>query len=120
MANPRLNDEQRENSYKPFLKKVVDDLHRVFADDPRALWAARRKLAKDLTYMERGTPYERRQLQQQKMTDQKGLCAICGKELPERGAELDRQEAYKGYTPENTRLVHHECHVRDQAEKNYS
>lgn len=51
---------------------------------------------------------------------QKGICAICGKELPVKGAELDRTEAKKGYMdPDNVRLVHQECHRADQEKKGY-
>jgi hypothetical protein len=42
------------------------------------------------------------------------------KPLPEKGAELDRFEAKLGYTAQNTRLVHHECHIEDQAKKKYA
>jgi hypothetical protein len=40
--------------------------------------------------------------------------------MPLKHSELDRTEAFLGYTEENTRLVHHECHVADQRSKNFS
>ena len=40
--------------------------------------------------------------------------------MPQKGSELDRFVAWKGYTPENTRLVHHECHVEDQRRKGFT
>ena len=40
--------------------------------------------------------------------------------MEQKGSELDRFKASDGYTVENTRLVHHECHVADQKAKGYS
>lgn len=120
MPNPRLTAQQRDELFKPLFENVTAELHRLSNGDPKVLWALRRKLAKELIYLERGRPVDRRKLQNQKFTDQQGLCAICGKPLPERGAELDRFDAFMGYTTANTRLVHHECHVEDQKRKNYA
>jgi hypothetical protein len=56
------------------------------------------------------------------MVEQNGVCPLCeGKRgvLPVKYADLDRRIASHGYTPENTRLVHHECHVDDQKKKRY-
>jgi hypothetical protein len=66
---------------------------------------------------ERGRPSHRRKLKALKMIEQKGKCAICRKKLPETEAELDRIHAPSGYTPENTRLVHHTCHRQQQSER---
>jgi hypothetical protein len=51
---------------------------------------------------------------------QAGLCALCGEQLPEKGSELDRTEAFHGYVEANVRLVHHHCHVNDQASKKFA
>ena len=48
---------------------------------------------------------------------QKGKCAICGRAMEQKGSEINRTKASDGYTVENTRLVHHECHVAEQAKK---
>lgn len=102
---------------------LLDDVRQRLAiladDDPTLLFAARRRLVVKLTHDERGTPAARNKLKALKMTEQNGLCALCGKALPAKYAELDRFNAADGYTPANTRLVHHECHVADQALKNY-
>ena len=47
---------------------------------------------------------------------------FAGKRFPENGryAQLDRLKAQEGYTSENTRLVHHQCHIADQQEKGYA
>ena len=40
--------------------------------------------------------------------------------MDQNGSELDRFKASDGYTVENTRLNHHECHVADQRAKGFS
>jgi len=120
MPNPRLTTEQLETMFNPFFAKIKTEMEKVSGGDPKVLWALRRKVAKELGYLERGKPGERRKLQNQKYSQQDGLCAICKNKLPERGGELDRSEAFFGYTPENTRLVCHDCHVADQKAKNYT
>ena len=120
MPNPRLTPEQRVTLYQPLFEKIKADLETASGGDPKVLWALRRKIAKELIYLERGRPVDRKKLQIQKYIEQSGLCTICGKKLPERGAELDRKEAFLGYTSENTNLVHHDCHVSDQQKKGYA
>ena len=120
MANPQLTVRQREDLFAPFFKKTKEELERLSGGDADLLFALRRKLAKDLGYLERGVPMFRRKLKAQKRKEQNGLCAVCLKPLPEKGAELDRFEAKLGYTAQNTRLVHHECHIEDQEKKKYA
>jgi hypothetical protein len=117
MPNPRLTPEQRNKLFLPLFTKIKAELEKVSSGDPKILWALRRKIAKELIYLERGKPAERRKLQDQKYSEQNGLCALCREKLPERGGELDRFEAFLGYTSENTRLL---CHVADQKRKNYA
>jgi hypothetical protein len=94
-------------------------LTRLSADDPELLFALRRRLLVKLTHDERGTPAHRNKIKRLKMIEQDGKCPICSKALPEKYAELDRFKASAGYTLDNTRLVHHECHISDQAKKSY-
>lgn len=110
---------------------IVTKLHRpIFTDalakvaiaangDPELQFALIRKMAKGFSYEERSTPAHRKRLKRQKYAEQNGLCAICCEELPKDGryAELDRSQAHLG---ENTRLVHHDCHIADQEKKNYA
>jgi hypothetical protein len=117
--NPRLTKEQREQLFVPLLDRVKADLKQASGGDPHVLWALCRKLAKELLYLERSTPAARKKLKTQKWIAQKGLCAICGKDMPQKNSELDRFEAYLGYVESNVRLVHHDCHVMDQANKGY-
>ena len=63
---------------------------------------------------------QRKLLKLKKMVAQKGKCALCAKDLPERGAELDRFDPVKGYTMENTRLICHECHRAEQEKKGWA
>lgn len=37
-----------------------------------------------------------------------------------KNSELDRFKAYDGYVEDNVRLVHNECHNKDQADKGYA
>ena len=120
MPNPRLTTEQLITLFQPLFEKIQSEIEKLSDGDPKVLWALRRKIAKELVYLERGRPAERRKLQNRKYSQQDGRCAICKEKLPERGGELDRFEAYFGYTAENTRLVCHDCHVADQKAKNYS
>jgi DNA repair exonuclease SbcCD ATPase subunit len=101
------------------LEKVRKQLERLSGDDPELLFAYRRKLAKELIYDERSKPIERRKLKELKRRQQNGICPVCSEELPPKYAELDRLRASAGYTPENTRLVHHRCHIKDQEKKGY-
>jgi hypothetical protein len=87
--------------------------------DPELLFALRRRLIVKLTHDERGTPAHRSKLKRLKREQQVGVCPICSDELPLKYAELDRLVASAGYTVENTRLVHHECHIKDQQKKKH-
>jgi len=40
--------------------------------------------------------------------------------MPQKDSELDRTEAYLGYVESNVRVIHHECHIKDQAGKAYA
>jgi len=120
MSTPRLTDVQRAELFEPLFATTRAELDRLSADDPRVLWALRRKLTKELIYLERGTPQMRTALKRRKMVAQNGICPLCRQKLPPSGAELDRAEAFLGYTDENTRLVHHGCHVTDQQRKKYT
>jgi len=88
--------------------------------DPAALFAFRRKIAKELTYDERGKPGLRSKLKALKWGQQDGKCAHCSEDLPLPYSELDRRNAADGYTPENTELVHAKCHQERQAAKGYT
>jgi hypothetical protein len=93
-------------------------LDRMSAGNPELLFALRRRLRVKLEHDERGTPSHRNKIKRQR-AEQNGMCPICSKELPLKYAELDRFSASAGYTIENTRLVHHACHIQDQMEKAY-
>jgi UTP:GlnB (protein PII) uridylyltransferase len=119
MPNRTLTTGQLEKANN-LLRDIRARLHALSGEEPGLLFAYRRKIAKELVYDERGKPMKRKVLKLNKMIAQKGLCAECQKELPKRGAELDRINAIDGYTEENTRLVHHECHLKSQEEKGFA
>jgi hypothetical protein len=119
MANPRLTNEQRAQLFAPLFEGVKAELQTLSGGDTRLMWALRRKLAKELVYMERSTPAARNKLKALMWVKQNGMCALCNEPIPQKGSELDRFEAFIGYVESNVRLVHHECHINDQAAKNY-
>jgi hypothetical protein len=120
MANPRLTEEQRKHLFAPLFECVKAELERLSGGDPQLLWALRRKLAKELVYLERSTPGARKKLKAQVWAAQNGRCALCQQGMPLKNSELDRFEAYLGYVESNVRLVHHDCHVSDQHRKGYA
>jgi len=120
MPNPQLTKEQRDKLFAPLFERLKADLELLSNGDARLLWALRRKLTKELGYLERSTPAERNKLKARKWNVQQGLCALCGEFMEQKNSELDRFEAFLGYADSNVRLVHHECHVNDQAKKGYA
>ena len=64
----------------------------------------------------------RRILKARKFEAQHGLCFTCHEALEPDGkyAVLDRMEAMKGYTLENTRLICSECDRKIQRERGYT
>jgi hypothetical protein len=100
-------------------RAILDDLRAKIDDvasgDEALRFQIKRYIAKRLEFDERGTPTHRRRLKQQKRESQRGLCASCEEELPERGAELHRARAIIGYTVENTSLLCPRCHANAEA-----
>ena len=120
MPNRILTDDERKRLADPLIAEVRHRLKELSNGDGELLWALRRKLAKELGYDERGKPMQRRMLKLKKMAKQRGLCALCNNELPEKYAVLDRLKAMDGYTEENTRLICSTCDARLQEERGYS
>ena len=119
MPNRQLSSEELAQA-KTLLEDIRLKLQKLSGDDAALLFAYRRKVYKELTYDERSKPTVRRKLKDQKWKQQPGLCAICSNPLPETYTVLDRHDAAKGYTQENTQLVHQECDVKNQASKGYA
>jgi len=120
MGNRRLTESELANLANPLVQMVRAQLKELSSDDNSLLWALRRKLAKELLYDERGKPMQRKLLKATKRGEQQNKCAVCQCELPAKNAVLDRYEAMKGYTAENTRLICPECDVQIQTERGYS
>jgi hypothetical protein len=119
MANRQLSSDELVEA-NALLGEIRLRLEALSEGDGELLFAFRRKIFKELTYDERSKPMVRRKLKDQKWKEQRGLCTICGKELPEKYTVLDRLHAAAGYTKENTRLIHQECDVAHQASKGYA
>jgi len=120
MPNRRLTDKEISDVFRPLFEQTRARLRELSAGDDQLHWALRRKLAKELTYDERGKPGERKQLKAYKRGEQKGKCALCGSELPETNVVLDRLEAMAGYTRENTRLICRECDFKLQSSRGFA
>ena len=54
MANTALNKVQLKRLFAPLFERVIDDRNRTSGGDAMGLWGMRGKLAKELTYLERG------------------------------------------------------------------
>ena len=65
MPNRRMTYDELDALFAPLLADARARLERLSASDPDLLWALRRKLAKELTYDERGKPMYRKQLKVQ-------------------------------------------------------
>jgi hypothetical protein len=121
-SSPHLAD-QELTRIRQLLDTVRSELDKIAQGDLDKLHHGRRYIMKRLEFDERGTPAQRKNLRLALMAKQMGICPICkdpDRPLPARESELDRIKAALGYTLENTRLVHHECHRKSQAERNYS
>jgi hypothetical protein len=117
--SPHLTDEQLV-AVREILDRVRTELATLAGGDQKTLHHARRYLMKRLEFDERSRPSDRKDVKLALMAKQQGKCAICGDPLPAKGSELDRKEAVLGYTEDNCRLVHHDCHRKAQAAKNFS
>jgi hypothetical protein len=120
MANRRLTPQELTQLFKPLIDEVRGRLEALAAGDTELHWALRRKLAKELVYDERRKPLERRKLKALKRAEQENRCAVCSEQLPEKYVTLDRFEAMKGYTAENTRLICEVCDRKIQVERGYA
>ena len=111
-----LSDDDRAKAIT-LLEELRQKIAAIAEDDRDRLFQLRRYILKRLEFDERGTPTQRRKLKDQKRRSQRGLCAMCGGPLPERGAELDRFRAIDGYTAGNTQLLCRTCHQKAETER---
>lgn len=119
MPNRQLLQEELANAWS-LIDGIREKLVTLSGGDRELLFAYRRKVYKELVFDERGKPMDRRALKKKKWHEQRGLCAICNKELPRSYTVLDRFMAVDGYTVANTRLIHHACDVDAQRSKGYA
>lgn len=119
MSHRRLTPTEAATA-NALLSEIRERIATIAAGDEAVVWAVRHKIYKELMHEERGKPLARRVLKEAKRKAQGGLCTVCHEQLPEKNSVLDRLEAMKGYTMENTRLLCPSCDTRLQAEKVYS
>jgi hypothetical protein len=124
MANPRMSDDELTTA-RQILNEVRNGISETTKGDQKFGFALRRYVYKKLSYDERGSPAHRAKLKKLKLIEQKGQCAyhrcpVPGKKLSKDDEpELDRRDAIKGYTSENTEIVHHGCHRQSQVDKGF-
>jgi hypothetical protein len=119
MPNRNLNTEELKLAHL-LLEEIRARLTALAGGDTSLLFAFRRKIYKELIYMERGKPMTRRKIKVQKYDQQQGKCAHCRESMTVQYSELDRKNAMDGYTIENTELVRAQCHRARQAAKKYT
>ena len=119
VESPNLNDDVLKQ-VRELLERVRAELNMLGNGNAKTLHHARRYLMKRLEFDERGTPADRNKLKLTLMAKQQGKCSSCGEPLPPRDSELDRKNLVLGYTEENCTLIHHQCHRKAQAAKNYA
>lgn len=120
MPNRQLTDEERERLFLPLFDEVRRQLDALSNGDVRLVWALRRKLYKELIYLERGKPMHRVRLKKLKRLAQDDLCALCNHPLPARGSVLDRLDAMAGYTEQNTRVLCATCDQQVQVGRGFA
>ena len=120
MSNRQLTPTELQKLFAPLFEQVRARMKELSHDQVDLYWALRRKLAKELSYEERGKPMQRRALKEFKRQQQGGKCASCGEPLPEKDVILDRKEAMGGYTRENTQLLCRPCDYRIQSERGFA
>jgi hypothetical protein len=118
MANPQLNDGQREAAWT-VVKDALKKIEELAAGDSDLVFAFRRKIGKEIQYAERSGPTARRKLKLAKRKAQNNKCKSCNEELPLRYVVLDRHEAKAGYTFENTDLICEPCDRKRQEERGF-
>lgn len=119
MANRNLTPDELAKA-NGLLAEIRGRLRELSGEDVDLLFAYRRKIAKELTYDERGKPADRNKLKARKFGEQHGICPECGEPLPDKFAVLDRKNAADGYTAENTELIHQECDRKRQEARRYA
>ncbi|MCG3137389.1 MAG: hypothetical protein HJJLKODD_01233 [Phycisphaerae bacterium] len=120
MPNRSLSQDELTKLFQPLFKSVQQRLEQLSSGDRQLLFALRRKLFKELIYLERDKPAARKTLKAKKRKLQKDRCAVCQKKLPARGTVLDRFSAIEGYTLENTRLICPQCDIKIQTARGYT
>ncbi len=119
MASRRMTTEELMVA-RDILDQARQRITEAGKGDPVFTFALRRYVYKQLSYDERGTPAQRTKLKLQKLIEQEGKCAYAKCPVPNRKItkadepELDRIDPVKGYTSENTVLMHHRCHRESQ------
>ena len=124
MASRRMTT-QELTAAKEILDQARQRITEVGGGDVVLTFALRRYVYKQLSHDERGTPSQRTKLKLHKLIEQGGKCAYKKCPTPDHKMtkadepELDRIDPVKGYTSDNTVLMHHGCHRESQKCKGF-
>lgn len=118
-AHPTLSAGQLDQA-NTLIREIQARIVELAAGDEDVVFAFRRKIAKELTYLERSKPTKRKRLKARLWRNQNGRCAECHKEMEAKGSILDRKVAKLGYTDENVELIHRSCDEKRQLARNYA
>lgn len=118
-THPKLNAAQLLQA-NALLKEIQERIAVLAGGDSDIGFAFRRKIGKELTYLERSKPAKRKRLKARMWKAQDGRCAECGEPLEAKGSILDRKVAKLGYVDENVQLIHRTCDDKRQAAKRYT
>jgi ribosomal protein L44E len=119
MANRNLTNSELISANE-LLAHIRKKLIEISNGDSALLFAYRRKISKELIYDERGKPSQRNKIKLIKRVQQHNKCPLCSESLPVKNCVLDRIEALKGYTPDNTRLLCEKCDRIEQERKKFA
>ncbi len=94
MPNPTLDKDELVKA-NALLDRIRAEPEELAGGDKERLFAYRRRIAKMLTYDERGGPNKRGKLKAMKRAEQGGLCAACGEPLPPTHNILDSPSRWR-------------------------
>ena len=119
MSNRRLtaNELAKAHELLAAISKRIDELA---GGDPELRFAYNRKVHKELMYVERGKPMQRRKLKELLYAEQGGKCFSCERSMAMQYSVLDRKRASLGYVAENVDLICQPCDVLRQRSKTYT
>jgi len=115
----KLNTQQAASA-KKILEATRQMIQKAAKGNEEVGFRIRRYVRTRLEHDERGKPLQRKLMKLKKFAEQRGLCAVCGKPMTlEEEPHLHRIVSSRGYTAENTVLLHYQCHRGEQRSRGF-